>query len=84
MKIEIDTLRDSKEDIKKIIKMLMHLIEDHAAFDIGFAKTNNTEGKEDPYSSENSSLNLGFLDSPPPEENKEEDPKVDFSSIIEY
>ncbi len=82
MKIEIDTIRDSKDDIKKIIKMLMHLLEDHAAFDLGIAKT-NPEAK-DPYSSENNNLNLGFLDSAPKEEKKEEEPKVDFSSIIEY
>lgn len=85
MKIEIDTVRDSKDDIKKIIKMLMHLIEDHAAFDMGFAKA-NPDQKKDPYSSENNSLNLDFLDSGPKEDKEEEEkePEVDFSSIIEY
>ena len=35
MKIEIDTKRDSTDEIKKVIKMLQHLVEDHSYFEAG-------------------------------------------------
>ena len=52
MKIEIDTSRDSKEEIKKLIKMLQAIIEEGSGW--GTAQAYNTS--EMP--------GLGFMDAP--------------------
>jgi len=82
MKIEIDTKRDSKDEIKKIIKMLHHLIEETAYFN------SDTPNKEISSSYSSSEMpGLGFLgeDSPVIENNNREkedkDNELDFDSL---
>jgi hypothetical protein len=69
MKIEIDTKKDTKEDIQKIIKMLQEMVSEGSNYE--------------PYSntSENTAAGFGFLDTPTTEsdskaEEKEEQPRV--------
>ncbi|MBW3013537.1 hypothetical protein KY340_05025 [Candidatus Woesearchaeota archaeon] len=78
MRIEIDTHRDSKEDIKRIIRMLVHLVGEHAIFDKAI-HSYQQESKEEEKGPD--MVNLNFLDSAPSEEKKEEEkeePKVEF------
>ncbi len=85
MRIEIDTHRDSREDIKRIIRMLIHLVGEHAIFDKAIHSYQEEKKEKE---SEPDMVNLNFLDSEPgssekkeeKEEKKEdkEEPKVEF------
>ncbi len=59
MRIEVDTKHDSKEDIKKVIKMLAHLVEDSATFD-AFSSSSEPTTQNASY---NSFPGMGFMDS---------------------
>ncbi|MBD3259908.1 hypothetical protein GF371_04740 [Candidatus Woesearchaeota archaeon] len=61
MRIEIDTNRDSKEDIRKIIRMLTHLVGDHAVFDKAIHSFQEEQKKEQAKGPD--MVNLNFLDS---------------------
>jgi hypothetical protein len=79
LRIEIDTHRDSKEDIKRIIRMLLHLVGEHAIFDkaIHSYQAEQKENEKGP-----DMVNLNFLDSAPNDtekkEEEKEEPKVEF------
>ena len=60
MRIEVDTKHDSKEDIKKVIKMLTHLVENSAVFS-EFAQVSSTQSTTP--QSYDSFPGLGFMDS---------------------
>jgi uncharacterized protein (UPF0147 family) len=60
MKIEVDTKHDSKEEIKKLIKMLSHLVEDTAVFGQVSAAMS---AEETPASAFQEMPGLGFMDS---------------------
>ncbi len=55
MKIEIDTKRDSKDEIKKVIKMLQHLVEDDAYFEAGNSAQSMQQSSGGPFGSGDSS-----------------------------
>jgi len=79
LKIEIDTSRDSKDDIKKIIRMLTHLVGEHIVFDKAIhsfqeeQKLNEDKGPKE-------MVNLNFLDNAPSgtEKKDEKKPKIEF------
>jgi hypothetical protein len=76
MRIEVDTSKDSKEDIKKVIRMLNHLVEDSMAFNQVSQAINETSQQ-----SYGEMPGLGFMDTPVAnEENKEEEKKPSISS----
>ncbi len=47
MKIEIDTSKDSHEEIRKVVELLSHLIGDHAVFDAGIRAKHEREHAEE-------------------------------------
>ena len=79
MKIEIDTNRDSKEDIKKIIRMLTHLVGEHIMFDKAI-HSYQEEHKHDDDKGPKEMVNLNFLDNTPDnsEKKNEKKPKIEF------
>ncbi|MBW2987852.1 hypothetical protein KY336_04855 [Candidatus Woesearchaeota archaeon] len=79
MKIEIDTNRDSKEDIKKIIRMLTHLVGEHIMFDKAI-HSYQEECKRDDDKGPKEMVNLNFLDNAPSSSEKKDEkkPKIEF------
>jgi hypothetical protein len=77
LKIEIDTNRDSKEDIKKIIRMLTHLVGEHIMFDKAIHSFQEETKKDD---GPKEMVNLNFLDSTPDNSEKKDEkkPKIEF------
>jgi hypothetical protein len=77
MKIEIDTKRDSKEDILKIIRMLQSMVREGSPY------SSSSSSDSSDSSSPESPVGLGILDLPPSEsssadEKKEEKPRVEL------
>lgn len=91
MKIEIDTKHDSKEEIRKVIRMLNHLVEDSNAF--GSYSDSNISGGSISGSTNSSTSpsydsipGLGFMETPltpdKVEEKKEDGEEgLDFNSF---
>ena len=87
MEIKIDTNKDSKEDMKKVIKLLQEIVGDTSSQSEGYTNIFEGTNKDESQSSneEDTVFNL-FEDNEAPEEKKEEEykpkaPKVEFYDI---
>lgn len=89
MKIEIDTKHDSPEEIRKVIKMLQHLVGEHSYTNTPniFEDQNSfgTSSSEEPTSSEptNAFINMFGDSSREPKEEPMQEPKEEKEEIPE-